>query len=129
MFNPGANQLAIAMRTIAPQTVQYYQYNSRVVNEVGEYQTYYNPPFSIRGSLQAVNRNLVKQHGLDWQKDYVVFYANKDLLDVARDVSNDKIIFGVRQFDVLSSDDWYTIDAWASVLCVEVKDNPIFIIE
>ena len=121
---PGINLLNIASRIIVFQTIQYFQYVSRAVNVIGQDVTTYATVVNIVGSWQPVPRKLYEIYGLDLQKDYFTFYTSNNLLDITRDVSGDQIAFRGRRFQVESGNDWFQLDGWKGVLCVDLgPDN------
>lgn len=127
---PGSNLLNIALTAIARQTIAYYQAIGRALNNVGQDVTTYALPVNIVGSFQPVPRTLYQQYGLDLQKSYYTFYTSNNLIDVARNVSGDQIIFNNQRFQCESNNDWYAIDGWKGVLCVLVQNagewQPVF---
>ena len=124
VFIPGMNLLNMALTVIQRQTVQYYQYSGRSLNAVGQDVTTYLSPVDIVGSWQPVPRNLYMVYGLDLQKDYYTFYTSNNVLDVTRDVSGDQVAFKGRRYQVESENDWYQLDGWTGVLCVNLgADN------
>lgn len=121
---PGQNLLNMCLTVIAQQTLNYYQYESRTLNAVGQDITTYYPVITLVGSWQPVPRKLYMEYGLDLQKDYFTFYTSNNLLDVTRDVSGDQISFRGKRFQVESNNDWYQLDGWKGVLCVDLgADN------
>lgn len=120
---PGSNVLKMAFSVIAKQRVLYYQAIGRVLNNVGQNVTTYNPPCTMFGSFQPVPRRLYQAYGLDLQKDYFTFYTNHNLTDIARGVSADQIVFQGQRFQVESDNDWYAMDGWKGVLCIRVGVN------
>jgi hypothetical protein len=124
MSIPGQNLLNMALQIIARQTIAYYQYASRTLNAVGQDVTTYASPVNITGSWQPVPRKLYIEYGLDLQKDYFTFYTSNNLLDITRDVSGDQIAFRGRRYQVESDNDWFQLDGWKGVLCVDLgADN------
>lgn len=117
---PGSNLLNAAFSVIAQQQVTYLRYLSRELNEIGNYVTTYEAGVTLRGSLQAIPRTKYEQYGLDLQKNYVMFYASKNILDLARDISGDLIAFGGKLYQCQSESDWYGVDGWTSVQCVDI---------
>jgi len=122
---PGQNLLNMCLTVIAQQTIQYYQFESRALNAVGQDITTYQSVVNIVGSWQPVPRNLYEQYGLDLQKDYFTFYSSNNLLDITRDVSGDQVQFNNRRYQVESANDWYQLDGWKGVLCVGLGDDDI----
>lgn len=122
MLVPGSNLLALANRVIATQTLSYAAYSSRTANSVGVWNTAYAAPVIIRGNIQPVPRNRYENMGLDFQKNYATIFIQKNVIDIARDVSGDQFTYNGRIFEAISRTDWFGQDSWDSVLCVEVPN-------
>ena len=124
VYIPGQNLLNMALTVISKQTIQYYQYSGRTLNAVGQDITTYLSVVNLVGSWQPVPRKLYIVYGLDLQKDYFTFYTSNNLLDITRDVSGDQIAFMGRRYQVESDNDWFQLDGWKGVLCVDLgADN------
>jgi hypothetical protein len=121
MSVPGSNLLSQALTVIVSQTITYYKWNTRTVNEVGQYVSTYDAPIDIRGSFQPVPKSLYTAYGLDLQKEYYTFFTLNDLLDINRDVSNDQIVFNGIRFQCESDVEWFAVDKWKAVLCCKLK--------
>lgn len=124
---PGSNILNIALTAIGMQQVLYYRFLTRVTNEIGLDESNYDSPIVVSGSLQPVPRNRYEQLGLDFNRNYFTFYAAKNIQDLARDVSGDRISFNGKVFDCLSANDWYGIDGWLAITIVEISEpDPLY---
>lgn len=119
-FIPGQNVLNMAMTMIARQGLIYYKALGRILNDVGQYVTTFDEGTLIYGSWQPVPRNLIKQYGLDMQKDYYTFYTPNDALDLARNITADEVAFNGQLFQVESANDWFALDGWKGILCVYI---------
>lgn len=120
---PGSNLLNAALTVIAKQTISYYRYVERVLNDVGQNITTYAAPVPIVGSFQPVPRRMYTQMGLDMQKAYYTFYTSNNILDISRDVAGDQIVFQGKRYQCQSNNDWYAgLDGWKGVLCVYIED-------
>lgn len=117
---PGSNILNQALTVIRRQSVQYFQYDGRSLNAVGQYVSDFEQVVTITGSWQPIPQNLYTQLGLDLQKEYFNFYASHDILDLKRDVSGDRIIFDGMLYQCQSNTEWYAIDGWKAILCVKI---------
>lgn len=117
---PGSNLLKQAFNIIAQQTVIYKKYKGRIVNAIGQYETEYEPPVAIKGSLQPLPRKLYQQYGLDLSKQYIIFYTPIKLQDVMRNTSGDQLIVNGAIYQIESATDWHAIDGWMSVIGVRV---------
>ena len=121
---PGQNLLRMAFQIIAQQTLQYYQFASRALNSVGQDVTVYAAPVNMLGSWQPIPRNLYQSYGLDLQRDYFTFYTSNNVLDITRDVSGDQVAFRSRRYQVQSANDWFQLDGWKAIVCVDLgADN------
>ncbi len=120
---PGQNILRMALTLIHKQCLLYYQYSSRALNSVGQDVTTYLAPVSMYGSWQPVNRKLYITYGLDLQKDYFTFYTSNNVLDITRDVSGDQLVFMGRRYQVESNNDWFQLDGWKGILCVDLQQD------
>lgn len=124
VYIPGQNLLNMCLTVIQQQTIQYYQDTGRTLNAIGQDVTTYASPINLVGSWQPVPRKLYIVYGLDLQKDYFTFYTSNNLLDITRDVSGDQVAFKGRRYQVESDNDWYQLDGWKGVLCVDLgPDN------
>lgn len=120
MIVPGSNLLGIAMTVLGRQTVTYFVDDGRTTNAIGLDVTDYDNGIPVSGSFQPVPRNKYEAYGLDWQRTYFTFYASIDSIDLARDVSGDQLVFSNRRFQVVSKVDWFMMDGWDAILCVEI---------
>ena len=117
---PGSNLLRMAQRIIRPSTVQHYVFVDRTTNEIGMLVSNFDPPVDILGSFQPVPRTLYQAMGLDFRKNYAMFYSTVFLQDVSRDRTGDQLEFGGVRWQIESSNDWHAVDGWNGILCVEV---------
>lgn len=117
---PGSNIFSMAASIISMQQVLYYRFLSRVTNSIGLDESDYDSPVIVSGSLQPIPRSRYEQLGLDFNRNYMTFYASKNIQDLGRDVSGDKLIYNGKVFDCLSSNDWFGIDGWLAITIIEV---------
>lgn len=116
---PGINLLNMALSIIGTQTVSYYKANGRTLGVQKQYITTYDDPLTLEGSFQPVTRNIQQIYGLDLNKTYVILYVSQELIDVQRDVSSDKVIFGSQTYICVQADGpWFKIDGWVGMLMV-----------
>jgi hypothetical protein len=127
---PGSNLLNMAFRIIAQQALVYYHYLGRTQNSVGQDISQYSDAKKIFGSFQPVPRVLYQSLGLDFQKDYWMFYTSNNLIDVGRSVSGDQIAFNGQRYQCESDNDWYQIDGWKGSIFIHIgidtADNTVF---
>lgn len=126
MSVPSSNLLAQALGVIQPVPFVLVKDTGRTLNSVGIWVTEYDTdPVEIYGSIQAVQRSLYNQLGLDMQKNYITIYASADLMDVSRDRAGDRVHWDGKQWQVLSQMPWKAIDGWVSVLAVDIGWIPV----
>lgn len=119
---PGSNLLKLALQAITPSTVKYYAYVSRTINAIGLYETTFAASVDILGSVQAVPQSMYQQLGLDFTKNYVMFYSTQLIGEVTRDRTGDQFEFGGKRWQVESSNNWHAIDGWNGLLAIHVPE-------
>lgn len=118
---PGSNLLGIAMKVLSGQPVLYYKDTGRTTSATGRDVTTFADPVEIRNcGVQAVNRSRYEQMGLDYQKNYVNLFVREDVIDLQRDYSGDQMAFNGKRYQLQSETDWFAMDGWTVVLCVEI---------
>lgn len=117
---PSSNLLEEAFEVINTNPVLYKKYKDRVLNEVGQYITGYENPITIEASVQAVNTDTYQELGLDFQKQYLMFYFSTDAAAITRDSSGDIVIFNGKEYQCLSELSWFEIDGWVGMLAVKI---------
>ncbi|PHM47163.1 phage collar protein [Xenorhabdus miraniensis] len=113
----------IASRYIPQQTALWYRFNSRALNDLGQWVDTYHDPITISGSWQAVDTQDAQEMGLDTAKIYRKFYTAHDIRHVQRGASPDYLVFAGHRYDVTGDADWYAQDGWKSVICIEAGDH------
>lgn len=124
MLVPGSNNLALALKLQGQQQIELYSDAGRTINSVGVYETQYAAPVRVRASVQAVQRNVYAQLGLEMQKNYVTLFVRQNAVDLDRDTSGDVFSYSGRLYQLLSNLPWYRQDGWVSVLCVDIGADP-----
>lgn len=118
---PGINILSIAQTIIATQPATWRAWQSRSPNAAGDLVDVYAAAVALTdASVQAVNKKLYQQLGLDFAKSYITVLTSADIKPTARDRSGDVIIWQGRYWRCESDSDWRQIDGWRRMLCVEV---------
>jgi hypothetical protein len=117
---PGANVLRMAFREIAKTPILFYRANGRVLDAVGQWVTAYLPSVTVYGSFQAIERSKYVHLGLDLQKNYYYFFIPKVIVVLQRDISADVLGYLGQRYQVESNTQWYGIDGWIQLLCVEI---------
>ena len=122
-MNVGSNILKLALSVIPSQTVGYIEFLGKVVNSAGyDIPTYANMR-QIKGSFQPVDTKYYAQMGLDFTKNYAMWYDPISITrDVDRDTTSDKIYFGGKTWQALGANDWRCVDGWRGVMFVQVPN-------
>lgn len=115
------NLLNMAMKVVGNQQFTYIKNTSRFDNGIGLDVANYAQPQVTYGQVQAVPRELLEKYGLDFQGNYIMVYVSKEITDVTRDVSGDEIQFKGITYQVLSKTDWFNINGWTAVICVQIN--------
>lgn len=127
---PGQNLLSMAFRIINNTPLVYYHYLGRIQNSVGQDVSSYSDAKRIFGSFQPIPRILYEKLGLDFQKNYWMFYTSNNLQDIGRSISGDQIAFNGNRYQCESDNDWFSIDGWKGSLFVHIgidnADNTVF---
>lgn len=113
------NILDVAMNAIGYDYVDWYPYAKRELNEYGEWVTTHCEPKRIKGHIQPLSADDVKELGLDTSKSYYKFYSSHPLVNVKEGRSVDKVVFCGTECDVLHPKDWYHFNGWRKVVLVE----------
>ncbi len=121
---PGSNLLRSALRLIKPTQILYLQATGRTQNAVKQFVATFADPVPLMASVQAVNRDTYNELGLDFQKNYIKVFASKNIVDLGRDTSGDRLIFNGKLYQIESQVDWFVMDGWASCLAVYVSPAP-----
>lgn len=117
---PGANLLSMALRVIQPQTLVHRAFVTRDENSVGNTISVFADPVSITGSMQAVNKKLYQELGLNLAKNYSTLYTSANVRPTARDREGDIVEYGGMKWQCESDMNWAIADGWRKLLCVEI---------
>lgn len=124
MTIPSSNILSQALSVIGTNAAQYYAFLSRTTNDIGLDVTLYAAPVELRASFQAVPRKMYIDLGLDFQKSYLMAYAQTcDVSDIIRDTSGDQITIFGKTWQSESKTNWFPIDGWNGILFVMIGDE------
>jgi len=114
------NHLAYAKQLIPLQTISYTPFSARTLNNVGLEVNTYGTAQSIKASVQAVQRSMYEDLGLDFQKKYVTIYLESKLVDVDRGTAGDRFTYNGETYQVESNLDWYSVDGWTSLMAAKI---------
>lgn len=116
----GRNLLNVAMASIGFQELTLCKYLCRNQNARGEFITVYKRPVKIKGLLQPVSADRLKDTGLDMTKRYWKLFTSEPLADIKRGASGDVIKYKTQVFNIVDKTDWVDTNGWSMVLLVEV---------
>ena len=125
MLIPGSNLLRMANRLIRFQTVMYYPFDSRYLNEARQWVTTYGTAFPLSASVQAVPRDKYSDMGLDFAGEFIKLFANYNVIDLRRDSSGDRLIWNAEWYQMEQGKSWFLQDGWATATAVKVKELPV----
>lgn len=117
---PGANLLSVALRVIQPQTLGHRAFTSRAANAAGDFVSVFAASVDIEGSMQAVNKRLYRELGLNLAKNYSTLYTQATVTPTSRDREGDLLTYGGKTWQAESDMNWSVQDGWRKVLCVEI---------
>lgn len=117
---PGENNLDDAFLAIGTDFIDYLQYDSRTLNDVGQWVTKYKDPVPVEASVQAVSRSVYVKFGLDFQKNYIKIFVKIDVQDIDRDMTGDRFLIYGKRYQIETQSGWFNMDGWVSAICVEV---------
>jgi len=120
---PGGNLLNQAFALIGQNAFDYYKYTGRTVNTIGLYESAFDLPVTLSGSIQAVSRSVYQNLGLDFQKQYITIFVSSNVIDMARGRSGDEIAWNGRRYQLANEMNWYEVDGWTSFMAVEIGDQ------
>lgn len=110
----------MALTIVGTQSFTYLRYLSRTTNSIGVDVPTYESAITLTGQIQAAPKELFELYGLEFNKNLLVFYVSKDIIDVTRNSAGDQIQFAGKTFNVLSDTPWFDINGWDGVVAVEI---------
>jgi hypothetical protein len=119
---PGSNLFEFATDIINTDSFDYFKFNSRSTNLVGNFITVFDNPVTLQGSVQPVQTIEMKKLGLNFKKQYITIHVSTNILDFDRGTSGDEVVFGSERYKVETSDKWFDIDGWQELLCVKITN-------
>ena len=115
---PGINLFNVASTVISTILIPYYPYVTRTQDAAKNWVSVYGDVINVRASVQAVPRSKYAFSGLDFQKYYVKIFVPYNSIDLSRDTSGDKFVFGGDTFIFESNNEWYDMDGWSSAYAI-----------
>ena len=119
---PGGNILEDAFAAIGTLTCKYIPWKTRSINEVGQWASLYGTAVDVEVSIQAVDREMYVELGLDFQKDYLTIYAMVDATNIDRNTTGDRFVLpDGKTYQIESIRSWFLMDGWMCALCIKVE--------
>lgn len=117
------NLLNAALRIIPKQQIIWRKFAGFEVDEQGLKINRYAEGVELTGSVQAVDRSLYEQLGLDQEKEYLTVYAPADIKGVSAQNAPDIIEFGGVAYKVVRNYPWHFYNGWAGVVVIKAEDG------
>lgn len=117
------NLLNAALRIIPKQRIVWRKFAGFDIDEQGLKINRYAQGVELTGSVQAVDRNIYDQLGLDQEKEYLAVYAPADIKGVSAQNAPDIIEFGGAAYKVVRNYPWYFYNGWAGVVVIKAEDG------
>lgn len=117
------NLLNAALRIIPKQRIIWRKFTGYAVDGQGLRINQYDAGKELFGSVQAVDRSLYDQLGLDQEKEYLTVYAPADIKGVSAQNAPDIIEFGGAAYKVVRNYPWYFYNGWAGVVVVKADNG------
>ncbi len=114
----GGNLYGLAKRLVGTQDYQFFRATGRVLDDRGLWVTSFAEGVQLSDTIQAIERRLYQNLGLELDRYYIMIYTDNPLLVVERDISGDQIEFNGERYQLLSDTDWRPQDGWRGVLAV-----------
>lgn len=121
---PGSNLLNMASQLIARQPFMLYRYIGREYGAAGELVIQYDDPVTLLGMVQPVPRSVFEKMGLNMSRNYITVHVPSDAIGLQRDSSGDYIRWGSKWWTVESRTDWFDVDGWQELLCIQTDTAP-----
>jgi len=118
---PGSNLLGVAMSVLARSEVKYFKRLPSVVQANGiKANVFADGVLDKSGIVQPVQKSAYAQNGLDLQKSYIDWWVQQDVIDLGRGNAGDQIEYKGRRYQLMSEQDWFRMDRWTQVRCVDI---------
>ena len=117
---PGSNVLQVALTVIGKDEFLHLKWIGQTQTPAKVMVQTYDPPVTVYGSIQAVDRKLYHRMGLNFDARYIQIWATQNVDDLDRYRPSDQIVWGGRLFNIYGEDDWSPIDNWNSMLAIDI---------
>ena len=124
MSTPGFNHLKTALKYIKPTPFQFLEFYQNVMRPDGVKIPYFRPAINTRGSIQAVEQSMYKQHKLSFKKTYKAVFAEIGIEPLERDRPSDRIYYLGYVWQVLQDTIWQDVDGWSWFIMVRLDAIP-----
>jgi hypothetical protein len=116
----GGHILKRAMATVGSERPQWFKFLSKTENAAGYDVATYADPVYITAQPQAISRAQIQYNGLDFEKNYMMFYTEAPVNDLMRDGEADRICYKGQMFEVVANTAWKKPQGFVGVMAVQV---------
>lgn len=117
------NLLALAHQLIPKQTIVYTQWKGKNRNSIGLDVDEYNAPENRRVKISPIKKDIYREHGLTYKRNYVLLHSIKNVLGLSRISNGDRFSFNSRIYQIESKSRWQIIANWDSYICIEIPND------
>jgi len=114
------NTYAKLRKIIKRQNIEYQTATNRTINDVGQYETTYTTPISMKAIVQPVNQTLMQTLGLDFQKVYITVHLPLEPKAIHAGESGDIITYNSNNYKIIHIEDWYATAGYTLVRAVQL---------
>ncbi len=120
--NFGFNLLATVQTVIGNQSFQVEPWITSDINDIGYNVDQYGPLITYRGNIQPVDRDIYKELGLDFSKNYIEIYSVSYIDTLNRDDGGDRIHWNSNIYKADPLSRWAEADNYCIVRAVQINN-------
>ncbi len=120
--NFGFNLLATVQTVIGNQSFQVERWITSNVNSIGYNVDQYGPLITYSGNIQPVDRDIYKDLGLDFSKNYIEIYSVPYIDTLTRDDGGDRIHWNSNIYKADPLSRWAEADNYCIVRAVQINN-------
>jgi hypothetical protein len=117
------NLLYAALSALPKQNFQIRKFIDFQEDSAGLKINRYSLPQDAIGNIQAVNNEIYKKLGLDFEKNYLMLWSLEPIKVLNGQNAPDMILIDGKAFKPIRELDWYGYNGWTCVLILEDKEN------
>jgi hypothetical protein len=116
----GGHILKRAMQLTGSERIGYSKFCNKETNSAGYDVPVYSAPIFITAQPQAVSRSQIAYNGLDFERDYMMFYTESPVNDLHRDGEADRLFYDAQTFEVVANTAWRKPQGFVGVMAVRI---------